>query len=587
MPYANQGGNTKIGGTALRRPIRSIRSSRAFFFITYLLREGVIRMRISKKILGAGVVLFSAITLAACGNNSSSSSANKKQVLNWSETTPLSTQDPSLATDTTSFQALLNTGDGLYRLDKNNKPKLSLATKAKVSDGGKTYDFTLRKDAKWSNGDPLTAKDFVYSYRRTVTPATKSQMAFYLYQIKNAQAINNGKKQPSSLGVTAVSDHHLRIQLTRPLGYFTRLLAWPLFFPQNQKVVQEYGKNYGTQAKYTVSSGPFVLKKWNGNNKVWTLVKNKNYWDAKNVKLSRVNEQVSESTTTSYNLFQAGKADETLLSGEQVASNKNKAGYHARLASRINRLELNQNKVKAFKNLKIRQAFSYAINRNQLANNVLKNGSVPAKGFVPSGMGNNPKTGTPFEDDAYVKSAVSYNLSKAKSLLRQGYKEAGINSLKVTLLVSDDDIAKQSVEFLQSQLDRLPNVDVSVQSIPYTQLISRQTAGNYQATIKGWQAVIGDPINFLDVFEKGSSYLNNGWNNNEYNKLLDESENVYGNQPVKRWAKLVAAEKVLMKDQGTIPLVQVASPQLLKTSVKNVSFNPTGVPYDFKNVYIG
>lgn len=540
-------------------------------------------MKISKKILATSTIILSAITLAACGNQSASQ--KKKQVLNWSETTQLSTQDPSLATDTTSFQALLNTGDGLYRLDKNNKPQLSLATKAKTSNNGKTYDFYLRKNAKWSNGDPITAKDFVYSYRRTVNPATKSQMAFYLYQIKNAQAINSGKKQPSSLGATAVSKYHLRVQLTRPLSYFKILLAWPLFFPQNQKVVQKYGKLYGTQAKYTVSSGPFTLTKWNGNNKVWSLVKNKNYWDAKDVKLSKVNEQVSESTTTSYNLFQAGKADETGLTGQQVASNKNKVGYHARLSSAIRRLELNQNKVKAFKDLKIRQAFSYAINRQQLANNILKDGSIPAKGFVPSGMGTNPKTGAQFENDAYVKSGVSYNLKKAKTLLQEGYKETGTKSINVTLLASDDDTSKQTAEFLQSQLDRLPNVNISVQSIPFTQLISRQTAGNYEITIKNWQAVFGDPINFLDVFQKGSSYLNNGWNNNQFNKLLDQSENVYGNDPVKRWDKLVAAEKILMKDQGTIPLIQVAHPQLLKTNVKGVSFNPTGVPYDFKNVY--
>lgn len=542
-------------------------------------------MKISKKILATGTIIVSALALAACGNQSASQ--KKKQVLNWSETTQLSTQDPSLATDTTSFQALLNTGDGLYRLDKNNKPKLSLAKSVKTSKGGRVYDFVLRKNAKWSNGDPLTAKDFVYSYQRTVNPATKSQMAFYLYQIKNAQAIDSGKKQPSTLGVTAPSKYHLRIELTRPLSYFKNLLAWPLFFPQNQKVVQKYGKLYGTQAKYTVSSGPFILTKWTGNNKTWTLVKNKNYWDAKDVKLSKVNEQVSESTTTSYNLFQAGKADETGLTGQQVASNKNKAGYHARLSSAIRRLELNQNKVKAFKNLKIRQAFSYAINRQQLANNILKDGSIPAKGFVPSGMGTNPKTGAQFEDDAYVKSGVSYDLQKAKSLLKQGYKETRTQSINVTLLASDDDTSKQTAEFLQSQLDRLPNVNISVQSIPFTQLISRQTAGNYEITLKNWQAVFGDPINFLDVFQKGSSYLNNGWNNNQFNKLLDQSENVYGNNPVKRWSRLVAAEKILMKDQGTIPLVQVAHPQLLKTDVKNVSFNPTGVPYDFKNVYLG
>lgn len=157
-------------------------------------------MRISKKVVSFGLVALAAATLAACGKQSNSNTASKKQILNWSEITQLSTQDPSLATDTTSFQALLNTGDGLYRLDKNNKPQLSLATKAKTSNQGKIYDFYLRKNAKWSNGDPLTAKDFVYSYERTVNPATKSQMAFYLYQIKNAQAISKGQKVSRYLG---------------------------------------------------------------------------------------------------------------------------------------------------------------------------------------------------------------------------------------------------------------------------------------------------------------------------------------------------------------------------------------------------
>lgn len=538
-------------------------------------------MTLKHSLLVAGCLL-AALGLSACGN--SKSATNQQKVLNWSETMPLSTQDPSLATDTTSFQGLLNTGDGLYRLDRHNHPKLALAKQVKVSNGSKTYDFTLRSNAKWSNGTPLTAEDFVYAYRRTLTPKTKSAMAFYLYQIKNAQAINTGKKQPSSLGVTALSKTHLRIELTRPLSYFKILLSWPLFFPQNQKFIQKSGSLYGTQSRYTISSGPYVLTKWTGNNKSWTLVKNKHYWDAKKVRLAKVNEQVSESTTTSYNLFQAGKVDATQLSGQQVAANKHQAGYHERLASAIQRLELNQKKVKAFGNLKIRQAFSYAINRNQLANNVLKDGSVPAKGFVPSGMGTNPKTGAEFQNDAYVKDATAYDLTKAKQLLQAGYKEAGTHAIKVTLLVSDTDAAKQTGKFLQSQLDRLPGVDISIQSLPYTQLIQRQSTGDYELTVKNWQAVFADPINFLDVYESGSSYLNNGWHNAKFDHLLDLAENHYGSQPAKRWEQLVAAEKVLMNTQGTIPLIQVAKPQLLRTKVQNVSFNPTGVPYDFKTV---
>lgn len=536
-----------------------------------------------KKITAAGLLTASALVLAACGQQKSSQSQTK-QVLNWTESAQISTQDPSLTTDSTSFQALLNTQEGLYRLDKKQKPQLALAKSAKVTDGGKTYTFVLR-NARWSNGQAITANDFVYSYRRTLNPKTKSSMAFYLYQIVNAEAINAGKKPVSSLGVKALSKNKLQIKLVRPVSYFKLLLAFPLFFPENQQFVEKVGSKYGTAAKYTISSGPFKLTKWTGSNKQFTLVKNQNYWDKKNVKLDKVNETISETSSTAYNLYQAGKLDETYLTGEQVKANKGKSTFYDRPASAIQRLELNRKKVKAFNNFNIRRALSLAIDRESLAK-VLSDGSVAAKGFVPSGMGNNPTTGEAFYKEAYVKEAVSYNLKEAKKYLAKGYKELGIKSLNLNLTVSDTDSAKQVGEFLQSKLGELPGVKITVTTLPYTTLISRQSAGNYQLTIKNWQAILGDPINFLDVFEKDSSYNTSGFASSKYDQLLNEAENVYGNKPVQRWKRLVAAEKLLMNEQGTIPLIQTAKPQLVQSYVKNVSYNPLGIPYDFKLVYI-
>ncbi|MBT8929830.1 peptide ABC transporter substrate-binding protein [Lactobacillus delbrueckii subsp. bulgaricus] len=536
-----------------------------------------------KKITAAGLLTASALVLAACGQQKSSQSQTK-QVLNWTESAQISTQDPSLTTDSTSFQALLNTQEGLYRLDKKQKPQLALAKSAKVTDGGKTYTFVLR-DAKWSNGQAITANDFVYSYRRSLNPKTKSSMAFYLYQIVNAEAINAGKKPVSSLGVKALSKNKLQIKLVRPVSYFKLLLAFPLFFPENQQFIEKVGSKYGTAAKYTISSGPFKLTKWTGSNKQFTLVKNQNYWDKKNVKLDKVNETISETSSTAYNLYQAGKLDETYLTGEQVKANKGKSTFYDRPASAIQRLELNRKKVKAFNNFNIRRALSLAIDRESLAK-VLSDGSVAAKGFVPSGMGNNPTTGEAFYKEAYVKEAVSYNLKEAKKYLAKGYKELGIKSLNLNLTVSDTDSAKQVGEFLQSKLGELPGVKITVTILPYTTLISRQSAGNYQLTIENWQAILGDPINFLDVFEKDSSYNTSGFASSKYDQLLNEAENVYGNKPVQRWKRLVAAEKLLMNEQGTIPLIQTAKPQLVQSYVKNVSYNPLGIPYDFKLVYI-
>lgn len=533
---------------------------------------------------------LSLLTLAGCGSQASGSGSNSKyaakQELNWTESSELASADLAKATDTLSFTVLQNTQEGLYRLNSKGTPANALATSTKITNGGKTYTFNLRKNAKWSNGEPVTAKDFVYSWQRTLDPKTASQDAFYLYQVKNAEAVNKGKQPLSALGIKADGNYKLTVQLTKPVSYFKKLLAWPLFYPLNQKAVDQYGKKYGTSSATTAYNGPFRLTKWNGTGKSWTLAKNKTYWDKQAVHLTAINEQVTESTTTSYNLYNAKKTDETLLSGQQIKNNRNNKDFVKRLPTGSQRLDLNQKKVAAFKNLNVRKALSLAIDRTQLVNDVLQDGSVASKGFVPAGMGNNPKTGEAFNQEAYVKEGVSYNLKQAKSLLTKGLKQTGDKQLNVTLSVSDTDTSKQTAEFVQSSLEKLPNVKVTIKTVPYVQLITQQNNGNYELTLAGWQSVFADPINFLDVFESDSSYNTTGWKSTQFDKLLDAAENQDGNKPATRWSKLVQAEKVLINDQGTIPLYQAAKSQLLRSNVKSIVYNGAGVPYDFKTTYI-
>ena len=211
---------------------------------------------------------------------------------------------------------------------------------------------------------------------------------------------------------------------------------------------------------------------------------------------------------------------------------------------------------------------------------------MPSKGFVPYGIGKDPVSKKNFADQAYVKEAFEFNLKKAKKYLEKGYKETGTSKLDLNILTSDTDTSKQTAEFLQSKLEALPGVKISVTCVPFVQMLAKQKNSDYQITVKTWQSVFADPINFLDIWESDASYNNSGWKNAEFDKLLDEAENTYANQPAKRWQKLVKAEELLAKDQGTIPLYQQAKSQLLRENVKNVVYNPAGVPYDWKTVYI-
>ncbi|KJW12535.1 peptide ABC transporter substrate-binding protein [Levilactobacillus spicheri] len=541
-----------------------------------------------------GTYLFisalSLLALAGCGSQASGNNGNSKyaakQVVNWSENQELATSDLSKVTDTVSFTMLQNTQEGLYRLDKNGKPANAIATHTKITNGGKDYVVKLRHNAKWSNGDPVTAHDFVYSWQRSLDPKTACQDAYYMYAVKNASAINHNKKAPSTLGIKADGNYQLEIHLTHPVSYFNKLLAWPLFYPLNQKAVNKYGKKFGTTSATTVSDGPYKLTKWNGTSKSWTLAKNDQYWNKANVHLTAINEQVSETTTTSYNLFNAKKADETLLSGQQVKNNLNNPNFVKRLPTGTQRLDFNQNKIKAFKSLAVRQAISAAIDRKQLVNDVLQDGSVASNGFVPHGIGNNPKTGEAFDQESQVPGSATYDLKRAKTLLAKGYKETGTKSIDATLSVADTDQAKQVAEFVQSSLQKLPGVKITIKSVPYVQLLTQQANGNYQLTFSGWQSVFADPIEFLNVFAKGSSFNTTGWKNTQFYDLLDQAENQDGNQPAKRWNKLVAAEKILMKTQATVPLYQQAKSQLLRTTIKGIIYNPAGVPFDFTHAYV-
>lgn len=548
--------------------------------INFLINEGSNNMKFTKLFAAGATVLIAGSTLAACGSNSNSSSSSAKKTINWMDSAEIPTMDISKATDVTSFNQLGNVEEGLYRLGKNSKVENALATDTKVSKDGKTWTFTLR-DSKWSNGDKLTAKDFVYSWRRTVNPKTASQYAYLFEGIHNATQISAGKAPVNSLGVKAEGDNKLVVTLDKRIPYFKLLMGFPLFFPQNQKVVEANGSKYGTSSKTTAFNGPFVQKGWTGSNLSWKLVKNKNYWDKKNVKLDAINYSVQKTPSTAYNLYQSNKLDATILDSQQTKNLKHQKGYTLRDTAATFYLQFNQKK-KIFQNADLRRAISMSINRKALGS-ALGGANTPATSLTSKGVVNHD--GKDWSEVVGDKKNAAYNPTEAKKLSKKALKELGVKNVSFTILSDDTDSGQKTTETLQSQLEEnLKGMKVSVANVPFKTRLNRSTSGNFDVVVSGWSADFADPISFVDLFTSKNAQNNGKWSNSQYDKLIADSKTTA--DTTKRWDDLEKAEKILLSDEGIAPLYYKTEAWLVRPDIKGIVYNGAGLNYNFKNTYV-
>ncbi|GAB6093346.1 peptide ABC transporter substrate-binding protein [Furfurilactobacillus curtus] len=544
-------------------------------------------MRVGKILALGAAATLSVFTLAACGN-SQGASGHKGQ-LNLMLPAEMPTLDPSIATDNESLTALSNTQEGIYRLGKNSKPENALATKTTVSKDGLHWTFNLRHGVKWSNGDTVTAQNFVDSWRRTNNPKTGSQYAYLFEGVKNADAVQKGKAKLSSLGIKADGKYKLSVTLSKPIPYFKLLLGFPVFFPQDQKAIDKYGKKYGQTSATQVYNGPFKVSGYKGTNSKWSWVKNNTYWDKKHVKLDKINFQVVKESNTALNLYNSKKVDMTQLTGDQVAQYKNNKNYIYRPGSSAAYVELNEDKVPAFKNQKIRAALSYAISRTQLTNNVLQDGSKPAKTFTPPKLAKDPSTGEDFASEAEVKGALTQNLTKAKELLKEGEQEAGITDLHFSLMADDTDTGKKNAEFLQTEFEKLPGVKVDVNNVPYKTRLTRSADHNFQSVVTLWGADYNDPYTFA-LFTSDGTYNDGLWKNATYDQNVADSAGKNALNKEARFKNLVTADQTLVKDYGVLPLYtgsfSGSGPFLQRPYVKGIIYNSAGINWNYKEAYV-
>lgn len=501
-------------------------------------------------------------------SNGGKAEADGEKVLllnNGSEPTSL---DPPMGFDSVSYSPLNNLMEGLTRLGEDHTPEEATAEKWDVSEDGKKYTFTIRENAKWSNGEPVTAHDFEYAWKRLADPETASPAAFLTYFIEGAEAFNSGEGSADDMMVKATDDKTLEVTLTAPQAYFLSVISNPAFFPVHKETV-EGNENWAAEADTFVGNGPFKLTEWAHDSEL-KMEKNEHYWDADTVQLDGVVWKMVDDTNTEYQMYQTGELHTSDvppdLSEQLFAEGKpevvDQAGtYFYRFNTTM----------EPFQNENIRKAFSMAVDRQAIVDNVNKIGEKAAHAFVSFGF---PEPdGSDFREKG--GNLVEFDPDKAKELLEKGMQEEGYDKLpKITLTYNTDDTHKKIAEAMQQMFKDNLGVDVELVNIEWGVLLEEQTALKLQFSRSSFLHDYADPINALESFITDSSMNRTGWSNEEFDKLIADAKKEA--DEAKRFELMHEAEKILFEEAPIIPIHFYNQVYLQQDNVKGIVRHPVG-----------
>ncbi|WP_410986674.1 peptide ABC transporter substrate-binding protein [Bacillus paranthracis] len=529
------------------------------------------------------MALVTSLLLTACNNKENKSDKEaKKQVLNVTVSEEIPSLDTAKTMDGTSAHVMQNIFEGLYVLDDQDQPIPAVAKSFKRSEDGKKYTFDLRKDAKWSNGDSVTANDFMFAWKRAINPETASQYAYMLFYVKNAKEINKGTVPLAELGVKVINDYKLEVELEQPIPYFLQLLALPIYLPQHESFLKEQGKNYALEPSNLLYNGPFILEKWK-HEQEFQLKKNATYWDEKKVKLDEINFQIVKDTMTAVNLYEAGNLDRVPINSQFVDKYKGDKELHMSSEPAIAMLRFNE-KNSALANKKVRQAISFALNKEDFVAHFINNGAKPATGLVPVGH-INEETGKDFREENGNLSL--YDVQSAKKNWEEVKKELGVEQVNFEFLTFEQDNAKRMAEYIKGDLEKnLQGLTIQIKQQPFKQKLQLEQTGDYDITMANWGPDYKDPISYLELFTTGNQNNKMNYSNRHYDELIKKAKSDLVLDQKKRWEALQEAERILLGDAAVAPLYQMGSAYVQKDYVRGIEKHQFGGIYTYKNAYI-
>lgn len=537
------------------------------------------RRRVMKKLRYIIALLLVSVLVVGCGEKKEKpSNEPEKKVLRLAKDTDLSTMDHHIATDGLSFEVIGTTIVGLYELNADGTPVPELATAMETNDEKTIYTFTIRDDAVWENGTPVTANDFVFAWRRLADPLTASEYSFIIetVKLKNYAKVLAGELPTSELGVKALDEKTLQVELELPVEFLLSLMAFPSFFPLNEEFYNTKKDQYALSPENILSNGPFKLTEWVQGNS-FVVTKNETFYDKDSIALDQIEFKVIQDTQSAMMVFEQGNFDVVKLTGELVDLYKNRDEYISILEGYLWYLSVNH-LVPELANENLRFAIGLSYDREKIANNVLKDGSVPAEYIIPRGSATGPD-GKDFRETAqkYLKT----DKAKALEYWNKAKQELNVNSVTLELLFEDTEASKSVAEFIKSEVEStLPGVTLNLKSQPKKSRLELMRNQNYQIGLTRWGPDYADPQTYLDLFVSTNVNNNVGrYKSLVYDKfVLDGTTGELASNPEARWESFKQAEATLLgEDAAILPVYQTGGAFMSKTNVSGIEYHAVGI----------
>ena len=524
-------------------------------------------------------LLFIMMILISCGGagKESSSSGNTKIIVN--ETAEPKSIDPGLLTDQSGIAVNSLVSEGLTRQGKDGTPEPGLAEKWDVSEDGLTWTFHLRENIKWSSGEPVTADDFKFAWLRVLEPATASEYAYMLHYIKGGQAYNEGKGKKEDVGINVIDSRTLEVKLERPTAYFASLAASPTYAPIREKFFDEKGKNFALEADAMEYSGPYKIKSWKHDSN-FIMVKNENYWNKDHIKIDEVEMVLVADSTAELNAFNDGEIELIRLTAEQYKRYEKDPRVNVFRNNSVWYLEYNmENKFLA--NKKIRQALTLAVDKEEMANTIVKGTGEAAYGIVPTGFPGESKTFREENGDSYPK----YNPEEAKRLYKEGLAELGVTELpELSLIINEAGNNKKIAEYVQEKIRTNLGANIRIEPIPFKERMARLQQKDFEIVLSGWGSDYADPMTYIDLFVTNGGNNHSSYSNPKYDELIKTANNSSDNKV--RMQAMRDAEKILGDDMPVGVMLYSTRVIMLNPKIKNVYFKGIGAEYYLYDAYV-